>query len=349
MLTLFQERQPIDEGLKHHLTLSYYMERYRLQITEIQNYWSSFKARVDSAHPLCRFINNTVAPLEYSDEQYMNVIGVRSDYTAMNLGWSSSMSYGRPTQGLWYAGCEEYTIAHAEYFDRSVEWTSLRPVKVLLHPFNDLNLGIPYKLQGATTGIVVLSINTDMLMWMYREFKKANESLDYGFFVRMHVLPNMLESSFDVAVMNRLMDKFYGVPTASYQRLHSVGVADYSKNLSSILVSLNKVLSDNRWYYSTALKYLPSLSEKDMLASLKLPDVTPTRQIQWLLMLSRLTIMKYLIDVGGRRTVNKNQMYVNDLKWDLRRFLNNNGLLPYIRDVDIRYDTKLKIEELFYV
>jgi hypothetical protein len=73
-----------------------------------------------------------------------------------------------------------------------------------------------------------------------------------------------------------------------------------------------------------------------------MPDMAKTQQVWWALILTRLSTIKFLIDLGGERGLDMNTSYINKIQIEIRQ-LNRQNVLNSVLPIDLAYDT----EEIF--
>jgi hypothetical protein len=65
--------------------------------------------------------------------------------------------------------------------------------------------------------------------------------------------------------------------------------------------------------YRTVFSTLPSIYDKNLYETLLVPNVLLTRQVDWLVVLSRLKMMDFLITVADKEILSKNQLQLNQV------------------------------------
>ena len=201
------------------------------------------------------------------------------------------------------------------------------------------------------TGLAFISINSPLLAVQLRSFFKDQfinrymqdgSSLGLPHFVHMYVLPNMMYQHTDVVIINRLMRLLYNEPMGKELLKHPFPILQYANKLDNVLIKVIDECYDSRMDYADLLASLPSIGSKDASISLRVPDMGNTRQVKWALILSRLRIMKFLIDLAGEDSINTNRSYITHLKGMLKRMKNGHyvDILPYerIKEVELIMD-----------
>jgi hypothetical protein len=207
-------------------------------------------------------------------------------------------------------------------------------VKVLSHPQSDFNLGLSVgKRVSSAKGLSVLSVDVSAMMLQYWYFIQENLSLLHDQasvsipkFVGQIVLPNLLRSHVDGVVMNRLRNLFYGAPMSQRLTYSRVAAVSSHEQLDRVLQEVIKKTTDTGRYYFQTLTLLPALVAASQDEHLLMPELARTRQVWWVLLLTRLSDCKFLIDLQGAKGLAANGMYLGRLKNDLFRLQNEASL-----------------------
>lgn len=325
---------------------------YLSQILTVEQYYHNRVYAVKNQHLLVRLLNNLTTPMAYELEQYVRVTDTRAIYMSKSLGFTSPLSKGEVFNGVFYGpGVSEYIIYNDDYFnpiDAHNDWRNICAVKVLDHPKTDLGILLPNgRSMSYGEGIAVISININLLAVQYRAFcldqyRRTTETgsmLGATHFIHMYVLPNMLYSHVDIAIINRLMALYYGAPIAKPVLKHAFSVHDYTNKVDNVLIKVINNLQAAPMPYVDMLRDIPSISQVNMLDTLILPEVAETMQIHWLIILTRLRYFKFLADIGGAEGVRRNSSDVGALKLVLKR-LDGNNIWNSVLPKEILYDVK---------
>ena len=331
---------------------------YQQDITKVINYYQDRVMIVKQNHFLVNLINNLSTPIEYDIQTYIRVVESKISRIVKTMLITSPTSFGKFHSGIFYdRNTLEVIIQDTEYFNpftSETSWRELSAVKVLTHPKSDMSLYLPngkYP-EGEIRDIAVVSINVSLLMVQYRSFlldqEKNGIGLSVQHFVHMYVLSSMLTSHVDVVIMNRFMNSYYGKPNDVSNLRLPFPIHNYSSMLETVMDKILKRLTGTLCSYSSLLKTLPSITCNNMEDTLQLPDVTPTNQVVWALLLSRLNYIKFLIDYQGSLGVSNNRTSINNLKrliFNLQRNHTYNHTLPG----SIRMETEIMLDILVKV
>lgn len=283
---------------------------------------------VESSHFLVRLLHSIPVPQSHNLERYYENVDAMALNVSMALKMTSPINQGKLFDGVFYGpGNSEILIAHNEGFDfekAHQDWENLAPVQVLRHPMSDLGLPIlDGDNYGAEVGLVVVSINIPMLALQYRAFRINEDLVTDGErdsqrsvmqFIRMYVLPNMLPSHLDLALFNRMDNLEKGAPLGASLYRHPFYMTDYASRAlyvqEHILDNLRKFSKD----FSGILRSVPAVTKETMDEVMATPDLAPTRQVLWALVLSRLNAISFMFRVAKDGPGTRNQSEVSRFK-----------------------------------
>lgn len=358
MLDLFTIRIPTNQSQLHFPEMNYISRTYQRELDNVQDYYHNRVYTVKSNHILANLLTDLNVPMQYETEQYISVAEAKATYTAKASQLTSEVDHGKIHRGCFYGGdVDEIIMVNTDPFDylqAEKYWKNVVAVEVLLHPKSDLQMLLP---NGKNTmlgdGLAVISINVPLLALQWRCFNLSQQAryiagdgvLGLGHFIHMYVLPNMLGSHLDIAVLNRMMNLFYGAPMGVAMIHHAFPVIDYSQRVDRVLNDAIEMIQKKSLRYRWLLQNIPTVIYDDMQEALQLPDFAPTRQIQWAVLLSRLSIMKFLIDLGGEKSKQENRLELNALQRELR-YLKNDSVYESVLPRDLLFDTQEIIKDL---
>lgn len=336
----------------------YIKRTYQAQLDNITEYYHNRVFAVPSQNLICRLLTTAEIPIQYELDRFLEVAYTRSPYTAKQYNFTSDINYGLIKPSVFYGSDNHEIILYNEdYFDAHSEirqWQQIQAIKVVEHPFSDLGLLLPTGINHSTdNGLVVMSINIPLLLLQYRCFVKQQQIKAYQgqsllgvtHFVHMYVLPNILHSHLELCIINRLINLYYGAPMGEAIKKHPFPLIDYSSKIDKVLLSIVKRVQKTKMLYFSVLKNIPSIEHEDAQAALIMPDIAKTRQVWWALLLSRLRIIKFLIDIGGVSGIAMNSSFIGHLKTDLKQLLDENMIKALLSD-DLYYDTYETIKDL---
>ncbi len=358
MYEIFNENIVLKQGIDHWPEFDLIRRTYIRELYKLQDYYHNRVYAVKSNHLLAYILSDLNVPMEYSDDRYVEACRVRADIISRATSLTSPTHYGKLHDGCFYGpGSKEIIYSVDEYFDTKVvvdNWKDIVAVRPLLHPRSDLRLMLPNgKKSGNETGLSVISVNIPMLALQYKyfsmdQYKHQSETgsmLGVTHFIHMYVLPNMMGFHLDIVIYNRLMNLYYGKPMGASYFKHAFNIIDYSNKIDRVLDKVLVRLQEDPLLDTSMINETPSIYSRSMLNALQMPDFAPTKQIWWSLLLSRLSIMKFITDVGNPKSNRVNTSDINQLQISLKRLLREN-LLQAIIPADMYYDIADIIDSL---
>lgn len=348
MLALFQSRSHLTYPTSIPMEFKNIKDRYIREVQNIKDYYHTRTYAINNKHIVVRLSNAVLGSLEVDNVSYLRAVNARSQYVANAYKLTSSVSRGKIYRGEFYgpryhevllydsdshtpqdiiSGPVMPNIHHPRH------WSNQCPISVLWHDNSDMGLLLPNG-KDTNTGIgsSVLSLDLNLLSVTYKEFIKRHyknnegSSLNAQHFVYMYVIPNILDSHIDIAIMNRLMNLYYNQPMTQPMVKHPIVVSDYTAKLDAILKKVIANIENTTMRYEAMLRNIPTVSSRDMQDALMLPPVAPTQQVSWALYLSRLKVIQFMLDIGGDKGRAANNDLINDLKFSLKQLKKNNDL-----------------------
>lgn len=315
---------------------NYVKKTYIGTVNSLLDYFNNSKFIVKSNHLLVKIIRTSEISMEFDDFRYHEIIDEKSKQVAKAYNLTSETTYGRFHNSVFFKNSLNEIILSVNDYANPIEsiknWKNLKPVVVLEH--DDTDLGLP--LLNGTKEIyhenpITIGIDIPLLMLMYRGYyfnqKTLNRdlSLDPIKFIANFVIPNIIFSYIDLVIRNRMINLHYGAPNEIFKNKHKISIINYSTNIDKINRNILKVIKGNKNYYEAILKNIPSIYVKPDEQS-DMPDYPKTRQVWWALLVSRIRLIRFVIDVGGEKSIPYNKTLLNRFKIDLKRFNNDNGI-----------------------
>lgn len=314
---------------------------------------------VQSSHFLVKLLQTITIPQSMNLERYYDNVDGLALHVSMALKMTSSISRGQMFDGIFYGqGSPEILIAHTDSFDineANRNWQNVCAVRVLRHAKSDLALNLPngYR-SGSESGMAVIAINIPMLAIQYRAFRLNEMQIAEGDnesqrsitqFIHMYVLPNMLFSHLDIAVFNRLDNMRKGAPLGESNIHHSFYLPDFSDKADKALVNIVGHLQSSGKDFTGVLKTTPLVTKENLFELFALPDVAPTMQVLWALVIARLPAVAFLFQLlkNGPGVTDRHQ--VNRVLREVNKWRTNN-LMKTMLPLEYYYEVVDEIEEI---
>lgn len=358
MRTLFNLQSPREYGILNSAYWPYVRDGLRRNLQAIVRYHRRNPTAVQSSHFLVRLLGAIAIPHSLNLERYFDNVDSSTFNVASTLKMTTTVARGHMFRGIFYGPeSHEVLIGHNGSFDPyevDLHWMSQSPVTVLRHPRSDLTMMLP---DGSDTssegGIAVIMINIPMLAIMYRAFRRYEDVTSVGgsalsvmHFIRMYVLPNMLPSHLDVALFNRIDNLQKGAPMGESRKSHSFALPDYSDKVNRVQKEVLTYIQKKRQDLLAVLKTVPAANAGNMADALDVPDIAPTRQVVWALVLARLNVLAFLVSVGRDRATTMNQSELNAMRRAITSYHSDNVFSNVLPPEDY-YETQLQLDLIY--
>jgi len=326
----YVDKSPIS-GVVIQRDVNYLVNIYDYNISKIQNYYQNKIFAVKNNFILSRYVEHIPTDLSLPVENYVEQNRRFAIYLAKHFKFTSDIERGVVHNGYFYGeGNSEVILVDDSYFNPyqvELQWKTYPCISVLQHNINDFNMLLPVSRNyGQRKGITVISFNPSILAIKYRQFlreQRINESkgepvLNKNHFMYKYVLPGILPTQTDHVFLNVLMDYFYNryeIPIIKYKLPFPI-YRPY-KQIDRWVKDTLYTLQNKNTNFINLLANIILPSGKSALQALVLPDISPTIQVQWAMLLSRLKFMVFLIDVSKNK--NQSRHFINDWKNIIKR------------------------------
>lgn len=351
MLNLFLPRSTPSQGVIRPTKERELQTRADSINISLTKYFDQSSFRLPNNHLLVQIVKNLEYSLETPFEQVVEKVYSRAPYVANHFNLTSQLSYGQSHKRVFYSSSNNDVVdfifsnstIDIDPFDEDRSWVDLSPLKVIHHPYTHLNPLIPNgELKTPMKGYSVVHVDIPLLALQYREFcieklKKFESDAIYNAnkFIVTRVLPKMLKSHMNYALFNMFRAKQGLVKLTDLKDWLPIALPDNHGLGLNIVGEIYKKLHKSRRPYFQALQSYPLVFGKDPLEEFALPIFIPTRQLNWIQILSRLPMIQSLIDLQGRQGLEINRGYIGELKNSIDYFMNSKDY-NVIKDLEIR-------------
>jgi hypothetical protein len=369
MYRLFNKLNEATQGIIHPPYWPYVRDGLQRNLNTVIDYYRNNPTAVNSSHFIVKLLQSITIPQSQNIERYYDNVDSMSLNLSMALKMTSSIYHGRIFDGVFYGpGSIEILIANNEDFDAEeadINWEELRPIQVLRHPKTNLGLKLPDgTADNEETGIAVISINIPMLAVQYRAFRYReinrrsddqvmveNEAYDtYSEksameFVRMYVIPNMMNSHLDMVLFNRILNMQRGLPVNNIVRYHPFYLTDFSEKLNGIQEAILINIQTVKRSFADILKSVGLVTCENAFDFMKVPDTAPTRQITWALAISRLNALSFIFNVFSEGPGTRNQ---NEVDYIVRHMIayKSNSIMKTMLPQKVYYEVEAEMEDV---
>lgn len=321
------------------------------------HYYRNQATSVPSQHLLVKILQSMPVSRDLSTQAYYDAVNNHTTPLSMAMGLTSSFHKGKIFNQLFYGENSSEVIIddshpfNPEFADRN--WQKLAPLKVVRHDRSQLALAALTGDTQKSPEIAVVSLNLPLLFLQYRAFMNA-EKARYGSqdslksimqFVAMYPLPNLQTSHLDFVVFNRALNLLEDKPNERFQSRTPFFQTDYSQRVDGALTELLTRFRSTRLRFEAILRSLPAVSLDSQFDVMRVPHITPTRQVTWALVLSRLNVLRFLFRLNESSDAQENQQEMNRI---LREaiYYRSDSTLQYGLTPEIYLDVQRTIDEL---
>jgi hypothetical protein len=334
MYDILKGQDVFQRALPSPPTRRWAVEQLRHELDKVIQYRRGNARRVDSDHLLVRLIESLDISVLLSDQDYVWGVSDNALRVANALKMTSMWGHGGPfSPGVFYSTfTTEVVIAVIDDFDvkeARKHWEDLMPIRVMTHPFNDLNL--PY-LDGYGDGLetiegwAVTVVNIPMLAFQHKcwweTYCKNNPDSPppISLFFGRYPLTNMLASHLDITLLNRTMAMDLEQPLQElknanpfYVNFQQAGQTDRMIDYALTFMQRSNLSFDD-W-----LDAVPQASVNNVHEWLALPDLRFVTQVEWAIFLARLPVMGWLLAHNAKLDSRYNNQYVINIRHWVQR------------------------------
>jgi len=355
MLNLFiKNDKTTSYSIRHNNKFKYCKERLKDNLDMVVEYYSMKERTVPNNHLLVKLIKNINIDLSLSDIEYFKNVNAAALRVSSNLGIVSDIGSGVIFNNLFYGKHTKEVLVYKDtdidIFDIKNNWKTYSSIKSTFHTLDNLDLSLPCYTEYEDTGsIFTYEIDVVGLMLQYKQWHKERVQFDRDInparFVAQIVSPNIVKSILDISLFNRFNNIYNDVTTSELDDNHPFLLIDVNDKVDTIFKDIIKEVTDKNISYIELLKNIPAVSENDMYEVLRLDVKFYTAQSKWVTLISRISIIKSIIDIGDRNGMKRNKDLLNSIpSWlkELRRNnLTNNILTSEINNDMIYLDNLL--------
>lgn len=347
------DKTPIS-GLVMPSDINYLRRLYIFNKDNIQRYYQERNFAVKNTHILSRILEHFPTYINYDNFKYIDYSLDKLKYLAKHFKFTSDMEKGIVHPGYFFGNeNEEIIISSYELFNVSNlinNWKNEKTVYILKHNRNDTKLLLPLGTDdNSKAGLCSLIINIPKLALQYREFNKQQSIssnndgivLNKNNFVIKYVISNMIDDLVDHMLLNKVIDKFYGIETVNPKFKHRFKIFEPNLQIDRYVDQTLDVITSKSLDFVNILHNIHLIFKIDASELLTLPDISATNQVKWALFVSRLDYIIFLYDIAKSKSMNKH--YINDFKRLAKRIQRDNILQD-----KFSYEQQKDIEEKLY-
>lgn len=309
-----------------------------LSIQTIQTYQRNNPRTLPASHFLIKVLNGLNISMALEPQIYSDKVSDWALNQSMILKMTSSIFRGRLFEPGVFFGPQvsEILIAHTDAYDVEdavANWHDLQPIRVISHPFCDLDLRLSLgKAQYHGSGFAVIAINIPMLALQYKMWRQWERIVNDDSpqtvmqFLQAFPIPNMLISQVDVALLNRMINMYFEGQMPKPTNPYPFYLIDWTREVDEVLKDYLQKIDGRQYTFNLILDLLPTVNPAGILATLQLPEESYTYQMQWAVVISRLVVILFLVQYNARQDNQNNRLALNLLKRYFKMVEVNRGL-----------------------
>jgi hypothetical protein len=311
---------------------------------------------VYSSHILVKILTSIPVDRDLDIFEYHKKVEAIAYDLGKTLGISSSLhkSISKDSYMLGDDVTEIYVAINEPIDLLTVEsnWEELEPIKFLRHDVDSLDLTPLDGRRSEEFGLAVIQVDIVKLAIQYRSWIKhweesgVDEIPSVVNFVAGHPTANALYSFYDHCIYNRFRTRLEGkVPSTKVTKL-TFSTPSYTDEVDKyIKYTINRIERAGGFTFDQMLQQLELVTVKDAFNLTRLPQLFISRQVEWVILISRLETLIYLVQTGdmfghnskNRVNLNKIKIYVKSLR-GTRIFSNTLSTLDeraILRDINV--------------
>lgn len=244
MLSYFSYGQMGTPGFRAPPALPYMRDMVKRNLSIAMNYYSGTVRRVASNHPLVSLIKGGSEDTNMPYKEYMEYYMYDGLHLGTNFGFTTPYNVGKAHAGVFFNGeCYEYISLYTDgsYSPTKTIQEVIDPVVFLDHGKTSVNFSPPYGMnRDADTRAAYIAINLTGLMDLFYKFCELqkegsiSETLGIEHFVAMYVIPRMIASYTNIAIINRTFE-LDRVKWNVEKRVHPFSMPDIQRQLDNVL------------------------------------------------------------------------------------------------------------------
>ena len=342
-------------GTINNRDIDYITRLYVFNKDAIQSYYQERNFSVKNTHLISRMIEHFPTYLNTDVYSYLEAVENKITYLGKHFKLTSDIEKGvlHPAYFFGNEG-DEVIFGGYEHFDAiamSRNWKTASCIKILKHPRNDDKLLLPLgRDDGNRSGISSIFIDLAKLAIKYREFLRENSLavedklvLSKNNFVLKYVLSSCMSDVIDHTLLNKVIDGFYGVTPTYPTKKHPFKIYEPSVQFQRYTSGTLDMISSKPMDYLQILRHIKTVFSGDASKLLCLPEFYGSRQMMPAVILSRIDVMLFLLDVGKSKDMNRK--YINDWKLLAKRLLSGSSLDNFFT-YELEKDLRDKLERL---
>lgn len=318
--------------LKIYGNINFLRNKYYKEYKRIKYYYQYSNRATLNNHPLSRLVYDLQLDPTMDVFEYYKRIDSIKNYLSKRYDIVSNINVGKPWNNVFYRSNSIEILLNVDYkidpYDFQLNWNKYIPIRCITTDNVDLDF---YPMNGTkdlsnrTISVYEIDINILMLMYKYWSiYRLENDmSINTNIFISTIVLPRISRSNIDLGIYNRMKLLSNNIIPNSNNYKHPMFVPDYKNNIDKLLKILIEDTKSKPYYIIQLLNYVPTIF-KALLYTLNINIDIYTRQSEWVIWLSRIDDILFLLQYLDKRGIAYNIKEISKLPFLIKR-LENSG------------------------
>lgn len=354
MLSLFNTTD-LNRATQYRSALDRFVRQSKAGLEKLIRHHRSMSMGIGSNHVLVDLVYRLPNIGESSLNEYLEKVRRDEVDIANALGFVNSAGKGKVRTHEFYPGpnvilLNRKSLTFHEIL-RTENWKEMESVKAIKIPFywNGLNLPDGKEDDYDKASFSAVSINIVAVAYMYYLWREEQSEADLDqretreLFVSRYVLPNILRSQFDAAMINSYLAAINSIPYLIDDRTAKLLVPDNQRQIHDELEDLLEKIPSKGASIETVMKSLP-LAYSDSFSDF-VPDLGDQVALQnyWGLMVALVDLSDILVQLMSQSS--ERSRLDNRLKV-VRRYEKGNRVLSRIPDHGLRSLAEVRYKEI---
>lgn len=313
--------------------LRYVTDRLESNYRKLKDFYQNSGGAADSRHILIRALSNLTGNYHTAPELYYDYVLNNYDracraeqittYSNTGAVHRNGHFYGRGSDEIYVA-----VEAVGRAGDIFRNWRNQSPVRVLRHPYMDMNMNLPDG-RGFVGGVAVFAIDFPMLGVMYQAWRLEEDQKPRGTqetlnqFIYQYVLPGMLPSQSNIAMLNRVLSFAYGHDSGiQVKSRHSISLPTPETYVNTISAQYDDWAVNARRPFEQLLQSFPVPFRDrhiNTVADCVVADGIPrSRHTLWATTVAQIPLLGWLLLIDNTTESHANTDEKVDIQRDLR-------------------------------
>lgn len=234
----------------------------------------------------------------------------------------SFFNFGEIHEDLWYKNSDSFILLedNAYDYDENQNHKEIKPLRMLKTNFIDYNFNIPSRNINAEDIEILYSINLYSLVYKYvtwgRERRKLELSTNPVYFVEGPLKVSVLTDIADNSIVNHYLDN--DLKIVINKKETPIALTNQFNNMEKVVRKYRNKHDKVKEMIPFFLYNIELVGQDNALEFFKIHKTYLNMATKGFIFYSRLSLFNDLLELGGRNLINRNMVYMNQIKLELR-------------------------------